>query len=276
MLNDWRDFAVAYRSLLRAARAIPLGGSYHPLQFPALGLNAPTALIVSPHPDDEVIMAALALRLRREGFRIVVLAMTLGRPEQRKVRRAELEAACAFLGFELHIPSEEGLIANGGTSMSETAHDVMESIVTAQDPRIIITYHAEDAHQAHKQTNAAVRVVLRDMNWDGYLFEAEYWSHMERPNMLLEVSTEDLAILLTALSFHKSELERNPYHLSLPADMTQCVRRSEIVLGRGAKAPDFDFAAMYRRIQIMHGTPSSSICNPSIIACTDRLETILR
>jgi hypothetical protein len=46
---------------------------------------------------------------------------------------------------------------------------------------------------------------------------------------------------------HAGEVRRNPYHARLPAWMLDNVRRgAELVGGRGAKAPDFTFATIYR------------------------------
>jgi N-acetylglucosamine malate deacetylase 1 len=53
--------------------------------------------------------------------------------------------------------------------------------------------------------------------------------------------------MMTALSFHVGEVERNPYHLLLPAWMQDNVRRGgEVVGGQGGPAPAFDFATLYR------------------------------
>jgi hypothetical protein len=43
------------------------------------------------------------------------------------------------------------------------------------------------------------------------------------------------------------EVQRNPYHLLLPAWMMDNVRRgAELVGGQGQAAPDFTFATLYR------------------------------
>ena len=45
------------------------------------------------------------------------------------------------------------------------------------------------------------------------------------PNLMLEMSAEDLADMIVATTFHVGEVNRNPYHLSLPAWMMDNVRR---------------------------------------------------
>ena len=64
---------------------------------------------------------------------------------------------------------------------------------------------------------------------------------------MVESTTHEVADLLAALSYHKGELERNPFHIRMPSWMQDNVRRGgEVVGGQGGKAPDFNFATLYR------------------------------
>ena len=65
--------------------------------------EAPTVLLLAPHPDDECVMGGLPLRLHREaGCRVVTLPVTLGsNPDRKRERKQELQNACEYLGFEL-------------------------------------------------------------------------------------------------------------------------------------------------------------------------------
>jgi len=57
----------------------------------------------------------------------------------------------------------------------------------------------------------------------------------------------DVVDLLMALSFHAGEVQRNPYHVRMPAWLIDNVRRGgELVGGQGGPAPDFQFATLYR------------------------------
>ena len=59
---------------------------------------------------------------------------------------------------------------------------------------------------------------------------------------------------MTALSFHVGEVQRNPYHLLVPAWMQDNVRRGgELVGGQGGAAPEFDFCTLYRLRRWMDG-----------------------
>jgi N-acetylglucosamine malate deacetylase 1 len=53
--------------------------------------------------------------------------------------------------------------------------------------------------------------------------------------------------MITALSFHVGEVQRNPYHLLVPPWMQDNVRRGgELVGGQGGAAPNFTFCTLYR------------------------------
>jgi len=77
--------------------------------------------------------------------------------------------------------------------------------------------------------------------------ETEFWGAMASPNLMVESDAKDVADLMAALSFHAGEVQRNPYHLRLPAWLMDNVRRGgEVVGGQGGAAPDFTFATLYR------------------------------
>jgi LmbE family N-acetylglucosaminyl deacetylase len=75
--------------------------------------DAPKALIFAPHPDDEVIIGGLPLRLMRElNMNVIDVAVTLGRRVDRRAERwQELKSCCEYIGFGLVAPSERGLEA---------------------------------------------------------------------------------------------------------------------------------------------------------------------
>jgi hypothetical protein len=88
-----------------------------------------------------------------------------------------------------------------------------------------------------------------------YVVETEYWGAMASPNLMVELNAQELGDLVTALSFHVGEVQRNPFHLALPAWMVDNVRRGgELVGGQGGAAPDFSFATLYRLRRWANGT----------------------
>jgi N-acetylglucosamine malate deacetylase 1 len=100
---------------------------------------------------------------------------------------------------------------------------------------------------------------LRQMpaDFSCYLVETEFWGQMDDPNLMVEISSNDLGDLITATTFHVGEVQRNPYHLLLPGWMLDNVRRgSELVGGQGGAAPDFTFAILHRLRKWSQGQPT--------------------
>ena len=108
-----------------------------------------------------------------------------------------------------------------------------------------------------------------------YVIETEFWGAMTDPNLMVEISAEDLADMIAATTFHVGEVHRNPYHLLLPPLMMDNVRRgAELLNGPKQTAPDFTFATLYRlrrwkngRAQFFYnrGLKIGAAENPSVI-----------
>jgi LmbE family N-acetylglucosaminyl deacetylase len=262
-MNPYQLFVSAFAKLLREGKSLPLGN------IPAADRsipkpNAPVALIFSPHPDDECIIGGLALRLLREaGLRVINVAVTLGsNPARRPARWQELKKACDWIGFELEAAAANGLEKinprtriEAPTVWAEVVKFVAASLQRNQ-PRVIFVPHEHDWNSTHIGTHLLVMDALRSLpvEFSCLLVETEFWGQMTAPNLMVESSVEDLSAMLTALSFHVGEVQRNPYHLRLPGWMQDNVRRgSELVGGQGGVAPDIAFATLYRARQWKDG-----------------------
>ena len=109
---------------------------------------------------------------------------------------------------------------------------------------MILFPHERDWNGTHIGVHHLVMDALQQMpaSFECFTVETEFWGAMDDPNLMVEVSEADLADLITATTFHVGEVQRNPYHLSLPAWMMDNVRRgAELVGGQGGAAPDFHF-----------------------------------
>ncbi len=216
-------------------------------------------LLFSPHPDDEALVGGLPLRLAREaGLNVVNVAVTLGsRVEERAVRRLEAQRSCALLGFGLIHPRPEGFSAVNLTARHDNpAHwagmvQCVRGILQEHRPACIFLPHAGDWHSTHVGTHWLVKDTFQFMAangepFSGLIFETEYWSTNPAPNLMVESSPEDTALLVAAAASHASQAGRNPYHLRLPAFMLDNVRRGgELISGQYAAAPAMDFATLY-------------------------------
>jgi LmbE family N-acetylglucosaminyl deacetylase len=255
-VNPYRQLVAGFERLVRDGREYPLGG-FPPPPRPTLAPDAPRALIFSPHPDDECIIGGLALRLLREaGMRMINVAVTLGSLKARRAgRRAELEAACDYLGFELLHTAPDGLEnINIATRAADPAHwqaavAAVAAILDRQRPAVLFFPHDADWNSSHVGTHHLVMDALarQPAGFACDVVETEFWGAMATPNLMVEVSGGDLADMITALSFHAGEVKRNPYHLLVAPWMQDNVRRGgELVGGQGGAAPDFAFCTLYR------------------------------
>jgi N-acetylglucosamine malate deacetylase 1 len=256
MTTPYHQYVSALAQLVRDGKALPLGG-FPPPDPPAPAAGAPTALIFSPHPDDECIIGALAVRLQREaGYRIVNVAVTQGSNKARQAARwEELRAACDYLGFELVETVRGGLEqVNVSTRQNDAARwnesvEVIARILRERRPHVVFFPHDTDWNSSHIGTHYLLADALRrqDQDFACTVVETEFWGAMATPNLMVEFSPQDLGDMMAALSFHVGEVQRNPYHLLVPAWMQDNVRRGgELVGGQGGAAPDFGFATLYR------------------------------
>jgi LmbE family N-acetylglucosaminyl deacetylase len=255
-MNPYHGFVSELDRLLREGKQYPLGGFPSPSR-PAVAASAPRVLIFSPHPDDECIIGGLALRLLREaGMRVVNVAVTQGsRADRQAARWHELQAACDYLGFELIGTGPAGLErVNPATRVSAPEHwrrsvETIAGIIAEQQPAVVFFPHDTDWNSTHVGTHQLLIDALGRQKADvsPLVVETEFWGAMASPNLMIELSVEDVAQMITALSFHVGEVQRNPYHLLVPPWMQDNVRRGgELVGGQGGAAPDFSFCTLYR------------------------------
>jgi N-acetylglucosamine malate deacetylase 1 len=255
-MNPYSKFVSDYARLVAEAKSLPLGG-FKPVSRPDIAYDAPKALFFAPHPDDECIVGGMAVRLMREArMNVINVAVTQGsKKERQKERYEELENACLYLGFGVLAPAANGLERiNPKTRTADPEYwgdcvKAITNILLTNQPKVVLFPHEHDWNATHVGTHFLVMDALKRMpiEFECYMVETEFWGQMTDPNLMLEISAEDLTDMVTATTFHIGEVKRNPYHLLLPAWMLDNVRRgSELVGGQGAAAPDFTFAALYR------------------------------
>lgn len=258
-MNPYQEFVGQLAQSVRDGRKLPLGGlpsATVPVQVPVKA-EAPRVLIFSPHPDDEVIIGGIALRLRRErGWRVVNVAVTQGSNKARQAGRwAELEQCCRYVGFDLVQTIPGGLEDINVKTRAKQPEawsrkvDCIRRILVEHAPRMILFPHDDDWNGTHIGTHHLVVDALRALGpeFSTLTVETEFWGAMDTPNLMVELSERDVTDLISALSFHVGEVQRNPYHLRMPAWLMDNVRRGgELVGGQGGAAPDFLFGTLYR------------------------------
>jgi N-acetylglucosamine malate deacetylase 1 len=251
-MNPFQKFVSESARVFQNGKKLPLGLKHKPRSVASR--KSPTALIFSPHPDDECVTGALALRLLREAkWKVANVAVTLGGKKERRVARLrELKSACGFLGFDLIVAGLEKInleTRKKNRASWNPAVKIIAAILSGQKPRVIFLPHENDGHPAHIGTHFLVLDALKTLpeNFNCFVVETEFWGQMTDPNLLVESGVEDVADLVAALACHAGEVRRNPFHARLPAWMMDNVRRgAEIAGGHGGAAPDFTFGTVYR------------------------------
>ncbi|MGO8787485.1 MAG: PIG-L deacetylase family protein [Terriglobia bacterium] len=259
----WGRFVQANIKAMNAGNAVPLGPSARPLLAPEVtaGEVQPLKVVVcSPHPDDEALVGALPLRLRREcGAKVANCAITLGSNTSQRARRLrELEAACGALGFSLNLVNPPGgfehiNLDNRTNHPEDWAAKVraLSEALEREKPDVVFAPHATDFNTTHIGTHYLAMDAVGDyLERTGRgpmpFVETEFWHQNPLPNLMVGVSPEDEAILIMATAEHGDEVRRNPYHLRHVGRMIENVRLGgEVVGGQGAAAPDFPFAELY-------------------------------
>ncbi len=205
-------------------------------------------LVVSPHPDDEIIMSSFAIRLQTENScQITNVAVTLGsNPKRQSERRKELKGATSFLGWKNFVLSEDW----------KDKSLELKKIISRVKPQLIIAPHVKDWHPTHIATAKLLKKSLEKV--DSTIAWAEYWKAQDNPNFLVEVPAEITLKQVMALEFHEGEISRNPYHLSLYGWQMDCVRRgTEWLAAKGAASPQMLAGQLYRLERVKSGKLTS-------------------
>jgi len=245
-----------YAELLKKGKSLPLG-TFQAAPRPQIPPDAPRALFFAPHPDDECIVGGIAFRIFRQArMKLVNVAVTFGSKKGRQAERyRELQSACNYIGFDLVTTAPNGLERiNPKSREQDPAHwaacvKVIRDIIQKQQPKVAIFPHDHDWNSTHIGTHWLVMDALKQMppDFECYIVETEFWGAMSDPNLMVEMSAEDIGHMMAATTFHVGEVKRNPYHLLLPVWLMDNVRRgAEVAGGQGGAAPDFTFAALYR------------------------------
>ncbi|MGM9480058.1 PIG-L deacetylase family protein [Roseateles sp. NT4] len=249
-LARWRDHLNRFAALL--------GNPPDRQALPAPEASPGHCLVFAPHPDDECIVGALPLRLQQEaGWRVSNVAVTLGsNAERREARWAELVDACEVLGFDCIRVGADGLSDVRADEVKNEHVQALAAILAEHRPALVLAPHALDDNPSHRGVHRAVVEAIAAARLDTVLALTEFWSTQSEPNALVQTNIADTARLIAALERHTGEIERNPYHLRLPAFLADAVRRGgELVLGAGEEVPDFAFATLYRLVAYRKGQP---------------------
>ena len=169
-MNTYLRFVSEYARFAKEGRNYPLGSSA-PQPRPQIAPDAPRVLIFSPHPDDEVIIGGLALRLLRETkWNVINVAVTQGSKKERQAERLhELRKCCDCIGFGLEQTAPNGLEKVTVRTREQEPEYWAQSVKTIaallakHRPRVIFFPHDLDWNGTHIGTHFLVMDALQSL-----------------------------------------------------------------------------------------------------------------
>jgi LmbE family N-acetylglucosaminyl deacetylase len=207
------------------------------------------------------------MALRDEGYAIVNVACSLGRPGQHARREAELREACRRAGFELRLPEEPvsiGTDADPRAARMELTALVLDALAQ-EHPSIVVSPGPADRHHGHRLVALAVRDAIADHMPPGDAprwWMWALWGSLPQPTIGTRFGGERLEEILAALGAHGGELARNDYRrfVRARAEMNASLA-AELLFGFGASVPtDTGYVELLTEVALrdarwMLGTP---------------------
>lgn len=199
-------------------------------------------LVVSPHPDDEVLGAGGTIaRLASEGNDVTVAIVTRGweplfAKSQVEQVRAEARAANEVLGVK-HLRFMDLPVTKLNEIPKHELNKAFEQLVSEEEPELVFLPFSGDLQEDHRQVFDACMVALRpvasrkyvkqilcyetvsETHWSGASFEPQLW---------VDISNH-LSAKLEAMRRYKSQLQQGPDARSLEAISSLAKWRGSIV-----------------------------------------------
>lgn len=217
-------------------------------------LAGKVALIVSPHPDDEVLgLGATVAMLVERSWTVRNLACSLGRPEDHERRLRELREAGGRLGFTTTVMQPPARI--GRDDDLEAAARAVAAAVTEQialhSPDVVVSPHLADGHHGHEAVAQGVRTALEQSTEEVVWWVYGMWCDLPRPTAFAPYDDAILARVMHALSAYEGENARSHFDLMYPARaVVNRTLGSERVFGFGtATASDSPYADLFTELR---------------------------
>jgi LmbE family N-acetylglucosaminyl deacetylase len=205
-------------------------------------------LVVAPHPDDESIGCGGIVRAHaRRGDRVHVAYLTSGergitrptREEAWRVREGEALAAAEVLGVASHTFLR--LPDYGLSECTGTLARLLASIVAAEEPRLILAPHADEAHPDHRGALTATMCALASHDRAVPVLLYEVWTPLATYDHVEDVSAV-MPTKLRAVRCHTSQLQGFRYDTAVRG----LNRYRGVMAGRCAYAEVFRLVATYQ------------------------------
>jgi LmbE family N-acetylglucosaminyl deacetylase len=205
-----------------------------------------TVVHFAPHPDDELLGAPVGLfALRDAGWRVINVAVTLGRPAQRGRRLGEVIEACARAGFELVVEQEP----------ADVLSDVAADLVVCPSPY--------DHHPTHERVGRDTLAAVRKHGAPTHVWLWTTYADFGVPTLVRAVDARRLDEIEHALEAHVGELSRNDFRRLLRARAELgAVLAVERVFGFGSGGLDLPGAEILTEVVLVDGR--FHLCEPRL------------
>jgi N-acetylglucosamine malate deacetylase 2 len=212
--------------------------------------DSPRILVVSPHPDDEVIGAGTRLPLLRNALVVQVTdgapadmadALAVGcssRAEYAALRHRELKNALALCGvsdtIELNIPDQEAAFD------LNLLTEQLETLVRDHKPEYIITVPYEGGHPDHDATAFAVHQACARLAFSPAIIEMLSY-HSENGSCVMDRFLEESStILRVPLSSREVEFKKRLFQCF--ASQARVLKWFRTDLEKFRLAPSYNFS----------------------------------
>jgi len=188
-------------------------------------------LVIAAHPDDEVLGAGGAIaRFAAEGRRVEILIFGEGPSAREPIDKSDVKAQAAnaarVMGARL-----AGILGYPDNRLDEFAlldlAREIEKVIDGFSPNLVLTHHAGDLNQDHRQVALATFIACRPTSgkapeiWCYEVPSSTEWSVSASdgfsPNLFVSLSEPLWTLKMRALKEYKGELRRFPHPRSVKA-----------------------------------------------------------
>lgn len=207
-----------------------------------IDLSKVKALVIAPHPDDEVFgCGGLIHRIKREGGKVYVIYVTVGTTMDFSAkgkstadeRIEEIEKVADYLkldDYDIALAGDKYHLKLDAAPQGELVHAIERGSKLALhkiEPNLVLTTSNNDYNQDHRAVYEATITALRPASLNQKSFQAmlatyelpyHAWNTAEAlnsPSLYIKLNKEDLNAKLEALKCYKSQLKEPDSPLSI-------------------------------------------------------------
>lgn len=198
----------------------------------------PSALLVSPHPDDEVLgLGGTVGTLVAAGWTVTNFACSLGRAADHERRHDELRRAGDRFGIDVEVLGV-GISGSDDLDAAQIAlvAGISEAVVRLQ-PDVVVSPTPHDLHHGHEVVGRSVAAALAHVDGARW-WQYAIWGDLPFANLYIPVEPRYTERALYVLGAYSGEIARNDYRDLLSGNwIRNRALGAERVFGFGAMRP---------------------------------------